>query len=99
MALRVTPLHRSGNRPQLFLGGDRELVMFTGVVAFALVFSAQDWTATAFGVGLWTIALYLFRLMSKADPLMRFVYLRHRRYHVYYPARSTPFRTNFQERR
>jgi type IV secretion system protein VirB3 len=98
MALRMTPLHRSGNRPNLFLGGDRELVMFTGVVAFALVFSAQDWTATGFGVGLWTIALHLFRLMAKADPLMRFVYLRHRGYQVYYPARSTPFRSNFRER-
>lgn len=98
MSLRMTPLHRSGNRPQLFLGGDRELVMFTGVVAFALVFSAQDWTATGFGVGLWVIALYLFRLMAKADPLMRFVYLRHRRYQLYYPARSTPFRVNYRER-
>lgn len=98
MSLRMTPLHRSGNRPQLFLGGDRELVMFTGVVAFALVFSAQDWTASGFGVGLWVCALYLFRLMAKADPLMRFVYLRHRRYQVYYPARSTPFRVNYRGR-
>jgi type IV secretion system protein VirB3 len=36
--------------------------------------------------------------MAKADPLMRFVYLRHRGYQVYYPARSTPFRSNFRER-
>jgi type IV secretory pathway TrbD component len=99
MALRVTPIHRSGNRPNLFLGGDREMVMFTGVIAFALVFSAQDWTATAFGAGLWVAALHLFRLMAKADPMMRPVYLRHRRYQVYYPARSTPFRVNLRERK
>jgi len=72
--------------------------MFTGVLAFALVFAAQDWIATAFGTALWVIALYLFRLMAKADPLMRFVYLRHRRYRTYYPARSTPFRSNLRER-
>ncbi|WP_045226960.1 conjugal transfer protein TrbD [Methyloterricola oryzae] len=99
MALRLTPLHRSANRPNLFLGGDRELVMFTGVVAFALVFAAQEWTATLFGISLWLLALYLFRLMAKSDPLMRFVYLRNRVYQPYYPARSTPFRINMRERR
>ncbi len=98
MALRLTPLHRAGNRPNLFLGGDRELVMFTGVVSFALVFAAQEWAATIFGISLWLIALYLFRLMAKSDPLLRFVYLRNRRYQPYYPARSTPFRTNVRER-
>jgi hypothetical protein len=32
--------------------------------------------------------------MAKADPLMRFVYMRHRTYRPYYPAHSTPFRKN-----
>ena len=32
--------------------------------------------------------------MAKADPLMRQVYLRSRRYRPYYSARSTPFREN-----
>jgi type IV secretion system protein VirB3 len=32
--------------------------------------------------------------MAKADPQLRFVYLRHRRYQRYYPANSTPFRIN-----
>ncbi len=91
MALRSIPIHRAGNRTNLFMGGDRELVMFTGVIAFALVFSAQDSRATLFGVALWVIALYLFRLMAKSDPKMRQVYLRNRRYRQYYPPRSTPF--------
>ena len=99
MTLRVTPIHRAGNRPHLFLGGDRELVMFTGVLAFALVFAAQDWAATLFGSLLWLTALYFFRRMAKADPKLRHVYLRHRRYRAYYPARSTPFRTNRRVRR
>lgn len=97
MALRTIPLHRAGNRPNLFMGGDRELVMFTGVMAFALVFSAQDSRATVFGVLLWVLALYLFRLMAKADPKLRQVYLRHRRYRDYYSPRSTPFRINVRE--
>ena len=94
MALRTIPIHRAGNRHNLFMGGDRELVMFSGLVSGALVFSAQEWKATIFGVLLWVSALYLLRLIAKSDPKMRAVYMRHRRYKTYYPARSTPFREN-----
>ncbi|EAU7918031.1 conjugal transfer protein TrbD [Salmonella enterica] len=94
MALRTIPIRRAGNRENLFMGGDRELVMFSGLMAFALIFSAQELRATVVGLILWFGALYAFRIMAKADPKMRFVYLRHRRYKPYYPARSTPFREN-----
>jgi type IV secretion system protein VirB3 len=94
MALRTIPIRRAGNRTQLFMGGDRELVMFSGLIAFALVFSAQELRASIYGLLLWLCSLYLLRLMAKADPQLRFVYLRHRRYQRYYPAQSTPFRNN-----
>ena len=32
------------------MGGDRELVMFSGLLAFALVFSAQELRATVYGI-------------------------------------------------
>ena len=99
MALRTVPIRRSGNRHNLFMGGDREMVMFSGLLAFALIFSAQELRATVMGLVLWTLALFLLRLMAKADPMMRFVYLRHRRYREYYPARSTPYRVNRKEYR
>lgn len=92
MSLRTVPIRRAGNRPNLFMGGDRELVMFSGLLSAALIFSAQEWKATLFGLLLWFAALYLLRLMGKSDPMMRKVYLRHRRYKSYYPPRSTPFR-------
>ena len=94
MALRKIPIRRAGNRHNLFMGGDRELVMFSGVLAFALIFNAQELRATIFGLVLWFGALFALRLMAKADPKMRSVYLRQRRYTTYYPARSTPFREN-----
>jgi len=94
MALRTIPIRRAGNRHNLFMGGDRELVMFTGLMAFALIFSAQELRATVVGLVLWFGALYMFRLMAKSDPKMRQVYIRQRRYKRYYPARSTPFRIN-----
>ncbi|KWT70566.1 Conjugative transfer protein TrbD [Comamonas testosteroni] len=76
------------------MGGDRELVMFSGLLAGALIFSAQEVRATVFGIALWFGALFVLRLMAKSDPKLRHVYLRHRRYKPYYPARSTPFREN-----
>ncbi|MDR6642306.1 MULTISPECIES: conjugal transfer protein TrbD [Rhodanobacteraceae] len=94
MAIRTVPIRRAGNRDNLVLGGDRELVMFSGLTAAALIFSAQEMKAGVFGTLLWFGALYAFRLMAKADPKMRKVYLRQRRYREYYPPRSTPFRTN-----
>lgn len=94
MALRKIPIRRAGNRQNLFMGGDRELVMFAGLMAFALIFSAQELRATVVGLLLWFGALYLCRLMAKSDPKLRFVYMRHRKYKPYYAARSTPFRVN-----
>lgn len=92
--LRTIPIRRAGNRDNLWMGGDRELVMFSGLLAFALIFSALELKAFIAGLVLWFGSLYVFRLMAKADPKMRFVYLRHRKYKAYYPPRSTPFRVN-----
>lgn len=76
------------------MGGDRELVMFSGLLAGSLIFSAQDLRATIYGIALWFGALFALRLMAKADPKLRFVFLRQMRYKEYYPPRSTPFREN-----
>ena len=81
------------------MGGDRELVMFSGLMACSLIFTAQDLRATVFGTFLWVSALFACRLMAKSDPRMRHVYLRHRIYKRYYPARSTPFRENLTSQR
>jgi len=70
------------------------MVMFSGLLAFALIFSAFEFKAFVFGVTLWTFALYVLRLMAKNDPQLRKVYLRHRKYREYYPPRSTPFYVN-----
>jgi len=94
MALDSVPIHRVANRDSLFMGGDRELVMLAGLLAAALIFTAQDLRATVFGIALWFGGLFVLRLMAKSDPKMRDVYLRHRKYEKYCPARSTPFRDN-----
>lgn len=92
--LRTVTIHRVGNRDSLFMGCDRELIMMAAVICAALVFTAQDIRATVVGVSFWFGSLIILRIMAKSDPKLRHVYLRHRRYQRYYPARSTPFRKN-----
>ena len=94
MALRRVTLHRAGIRPHLFLGGDRELVLFSGLIACVLIFACFQLVTILTGVALWIVALFFFRRMAKADPRMRYVYMRQLLYRRYYPARSTPYREN-----
>ena len=97
MGLRTIPIRQSGNRPNLFMGGDRELVMFSILIAATSIFVAMELKATLFGIALWTFALFALRLMAKNDPHLRHVYLRQYRYKKYYPARSTPFHSNTKQ--
>lgn len=68
--------------------------MFSGLLAAILIFASQDWCAFIVGVIFWFTGLWVLRRMAKSDPYMRAIYLRQRRYQSYYPARSTPFRSN-----
>ena len=65
--------------------------MVSGVVTVACVFVLQTSIAFLFGVVLWFSVLFLTRLMTKADPRMRDVYLRHIKYQSVYHAKGTPF--------
>jgi type IV secretion system protein TrbD len=94
MSLARSKIHRAGIRPHLFLGGDRELVLFTGLIAFALTVPSFQWASIATGIALWLVVLDHLRQIAKSDPLMRHVYLRQLRYGRYYPARSTHWREN-----
>ena len=86
--------HQSLIRPNLILGCDRDLFFVSGLAAFILIIMSHNWTAAFIGAFSWFSALALLQRMAKADPLMRPVYLRHRRYQAYYPPRSTPYRMN-----
>lgn len=93
-SLRMTVVHPSMNRNNLFMGGDREMTMFVALICNALVFTALQWATTFFGIFLWLFSLFILRLMAKSDVKMRQVYLRHIRYQKYYPPRSRPWREN-----
>jgi type IV secretion system protein VirB3 len=85
-------IHRALSRPNLLFGADRELVLVTGLAAVILIFVVLTWYAALFGIAIWTVTVGLLRMMAKADPMMRRVYLRHVGYRQHYRPTSSPWR-------
>ena len=89
--LKTADLYSALNKPNLIFGADRELILSVGVVAFALIFTGLNLISTIIGISLLVFSNYFLRLMAKADPLMRHVFLRQNKYRKFYISRSTPF--------
>ena len=85
-------IHRALSRPNLLMGADRELVLITGLAAVILIFVVLTFYSALFGVAVWIVIVGLLRMMAKADPMMRQVYIRHISYKHYYKATSSPWR-------
>lgn len=90
-ALRRTTITRSLLRPNLIMGGEREWVMFTALLAGGVVISAQNLISIIVAIPLWIVSLFFLRRMAKVDSQMTKVYFRQLRYRPYYAPRSTPF--------
>ncbi|KPF41406.1 conjugal transfer protein TrbD [Rhizobium sp. AAP43] len=91
-ALRRNRIHRALSRPNLLLGGDRELVLMTGLAAVILIFVVLTVYSAIFGVALWLGLIGVLRMMAKADPLIRRIYIRHLTYRAHYRPTSSPWR-------
>lgn len=85
-------IHRALSRPTLLFGADRELVLMTGLTAVILIFVVLTVISTVIGFIIWIVVVGLLRMMAKADPLMRQVYLRHMKYRSHYRPTSSPWR-------
>jgi type IV secretory pathway TrbD component len=85
---REIPLHESANRPNQLLGGDRELVISSGMVSAIMPFALGNIWGIAAGLCFWLASVWTIHRMGKADPLLRSVYVRHIRYRGFYPAKS-----------
>jgi type IV secretion system protein VirB3 len=85
---REITIHQSANRPNQILGGDRELVLVSILIAVSLAFSLATLWGLVLSVVFWVSSVAVFQRMGKADPMMRHVYMRHIRYRSFYPAKS-----------
>jgi type IV secretion system protein VirB3 len=86
MQPRTLVIHRSLNRPALLLGCDRELILFSGLIAAVMIFSVMSKLSILFGILFWMACLAGLSRMGKVDPLMRQVFIRHIRYKDFAPA-------------
>ena len=91
-SLQRTRIHRALSRPNLLMGADRELVLVTGLASIILIFVVLTWISALFGLAVWSVIVGLLRMMAKADPLMRRVYLRHITFRPHYRPTSSPWR-------
>lgn len=85
------PIHRSCNRIPEFLGGDREIVLSSMLLAAIFLFIIPSLERITFGILQFAFALFAARLMRKSDPLMKNIYIKQLEYQSYYPAYATPF--------
>lgn len=93
--IRTIPIRRVVNRPNLFFGGDRELVQVSMLFSIVLVIVVQNFYSALIGIIFWFFSLYILRRLAKFDPLLRSIGLRAiTKYKKYYPPRATPFRVN-----
>ena len=72
----------------LVLGGERELVFFSGMLAAVLAFALGNLTLAAIGVAFWLLSLFVFQRMAKHDPQLSRVYIRHLNKKIFYPAHA-----------
>jgi type IV secretory pathway TrbD component len=70
----------------LVLGGERELVFASGMIAAILAFAFGDLTLAAIGITFWLIVLVALQRMAKHDSQLSQVYVRHVNKKTYYPA-------------
>jgi len=89
---RMTPFHRALHRPQQIMGGERELMLFSLLIAGGLIVSAMNLLVTLIGLVIWVVCVQALRRIAKADPSMSKVYIRQLKYGHYYGPFSRPFR-------
>lgn len=90
-SLNRVEIYSALNKPNLVFGADRELILMTGVVSFALFFTGLTLVTTFTAILILIINSFFLRLMAKNDPLMRQIFIRQVKYKKFYFAKSTPF--------
>ncbi len=94
MALQTHPIHKSMHRPNLFMGVDRTGALAVLLVTGDLVLIGMTMISFITAGLVWVVGFWGLRLMAKADPQMREVYMRYIGYKKLMPASSTPSRKN-----
>jgi type IV secretion system protein TrbD len=88
--LQKLPFPRAFHRANLILGGERELVLVTAILAGALVVASPTWLNLAIALGGWLLGLMILRKLAQNDANLSRLYLRSLKYKPAYHAYSRP---------
>jgi len=89
--LQRIPIYQAINKPVLFLGAERSLVIMLGAMSGMLMWMGGTWFTFFMGLIIWFIGIYYLREMAKKDPIMSMVFKKYQQYKKFYPAYTTPF--------
>lgn len=92
MSLRETPIRKALYRPNLLLGGDRKMVIFSLCCSAALILSASNKVALVAGLLLAAVSVWALRKAAKHDPFFWPIYFRYLKYRSHYKPYSRPAR-------
>lgn len=73
------------------MGADRELTIMITMLCGVIIFYSLNIVIIGIAIAIWSVSLYFLRMMSKVDPIMRIVYVKHIKYKSVYLAKSTLF--------
>ena len=91
MELKIIKVNQGLLKKDLFMGGERELTIFSVFAWSLLILISFNWIAVIIGLSGYCITMFFLRRMAQKDPELSKVYLRHIKYKPYYKAHSTPF--------
>ena len=84
--LTEVTIHSALNTPNLLFGADRELILVVGLISAVLIFLGMTIQTAIIGIVIWLIFSLALRMMAKADPLMRHIYIKQIKYKKFYQA-------------
>ena len=91
--MRTVPIRQSLHRHNLVFGAEREIVMFSALIALLVGIGGMTLISGMSASLFWLGSIFILRLMAKSDPQMSQVWMRHLKQQGLYPARSPRWRS------
>ena len=92
MEARRALIHQSLHRQNLVLGAERELAMSSSLIALLVGVGGMTVISGIAAFVFWLAAIFVLRLMARADPLMSKVWMRHVKQQDLYSAKASRWR-------
>ncbi len=97
MKITTLPVNKAMIRPVMIAGVEKRLALLNALLSFPLIAATHFHLPWCFlGLGFYGVMHIVFRMITKADPLLAHLFKRSTRYSIkaYFPAKSHPSMTS-----